>query len=122
MAGRISAQELLDGYDILFSAPLRLAHEAVLTAAAELEPDGWPSIPMVVKWAKCYDVNVAELAALCGILSFRLGNRTIFCDSRRAPAVVRRASPNRFSRKVLAAYGYYATAAAMIERDRAAVH
>mgnify|MGYP001243223221 CR=1 FL=1 len=65
---------------------------------------------------------VGELAALCGVLSYKIERKTIFCDSRRAPGHVRMTTPNQFSRKVLAAYGYYATAAAMIQRDRVAVH
>lgn len=112
-------QELLDGYDILFSPELRLAHEAVLTAAAELCEDRWPTIPMLVRWAKCYDVDVGQLAALCGTLSYKIGRKTVFCDSRRAPAHVRISDPVKFSRKVLAAYGFYATAADLIARDRA---
>lgn len=122
MAERISAQELLDGYDVLFSAQLRLAHEACLLWAAEMEPDGWPTIPTLWRFSRCYDVPVGELAALCGVLSYKVGRKTIFCDSRRVPAHVRMTSANRFSRKVLAAYGYYATAAEMIARDRAPAH
>lgn len=118
----ISSQELLDGYDILFSPELRLAHEACLIWSAEMEPDGWPSIPTLWRFARCYDVPVGELAALCGVLTYKIGRKTIFCDSRRAPEVVHRTSARNFSRKVLAAYGYYATAAAMIQRDRTAVH
>ena len=64
----ISSQELIEGYDILFSPELRLAHEAVLTASAELCDDGWPTPAMLVRFAKCYGVPLAELAGLCGIL------------------------------------------------------
>lgn len=62
------------------------------------------------------------MSALCGVLTYKIGRKTIFCDSRRSPGHVRMTDTARFSRKVLAAYGYYATAAAMIQRDRAAVH
>jgi hypothetical protein len=118
----MTSEELLDGYDILFSPELRLAHEAVLTYAAEMEPDGWPSIPTLWRFARCYDVPVGELAALCGVLTYKIGRKTIFCDSRRAPAVVHRTSARNFSRKVLAAYGFYNTAAALSLGEGARVH
>lgn len=122
MTRRIGAQELLDGYDILFSPELRLAHEACLLWSAEMEPDGWPSIPTLWRFAKCYGVDVGQLSALCGVLTYKIGRKTVFCDSRRSPGHVRMTDTARFGRKVLAAYGYYATAAAMIQRDRTAVH
>ena len=122
MTDRISAQELLEGYSILFSPELRLAHDAALLWAAEMEPDRWPSIPTLWRFSRCYGVDVGQLAALCGILSYKVGRKTIFCDSRRAPAVVHRTSARNFSRKVLAAYGYYVTASQLCARDRAVVH
>lgn len=88
----MTSEELLDGYDVLFPANLRLAHEAVLTAAAELSDDGWPTPAMIVKWARCYDVPVVELAGLCGILVSKIGRRTVFSDERRHPELVNRLS------------------------------
>lgn len=118
----ITGQELLDGYPVLFDSNTRLAHEAVLLWSREMEPDGWPSVPAIMRFSRCYGVDVGQLAALCGILSYPVGRKTVFCDSRREPAVVHRTAANKFSRKVLAAYGYYVTAATMVARDRAVVH
>jgi hypothetical protein len=118
----ISSQELIDGYDILFSTDLRLAHEALLTLAAETAPDGWPTIQMIVRFARCYDVPLAELAGLCGFLVYRLGRRTVFCDARRNPEHVHRTSASRFSRRALVAYGFFNTAAQMNSRGGSAVH
>ena len=118
----MTGQEIMQGYGVMFPAPLRLAHEAVLLWSREMEPDRWPSIPAIVRFSRCYGVDVGQLAALCGILSYKVGRKTIFCDSRREPAVVHRTTANKFSRKVLAAYGYYVTAATMVARDRAVVH
>lgn len=118
----IHAQELLDGYDILFDTNTRLAHEAVLLWAAENEPDGWPTPAAVRRFATCYGVDLDTLAGLCGILAVRRGNSHYYCDSRRRPELVNRMNTTRFSRRALVAYGYYVTAAAMIQRDRAAVH
>jgi hypothetical protein len=118
----MTGQELIDGYEVLFDADLRLAHEAVLTYAAEMEPDGWPSVPTLWRISRCYDVDVGQLSALCGVLTYKIGRKTVFCDSRRAPAHVRMTDTARFSRKVLAAYGFYATASELSARDRARVH
>jgi hypothetical protein len=118
----IGAQELLDGYDILFDANTRLAHEALLLWASENEADGWPTPASVHRFAKFYGVDLETLAGLCGILAVRHRNSHYYCDSRRRPELVNVMNSTRFSRRALVAYGYYATAAAMIQRDRAAVH
>lgn len=118
----MSDEDFLAAFDLLFSPQMRLAHEAVLRWADEMEPDGWPSIPTVLRFARCYDVPSGELAGLCGILSYRLGNRMVYCDATRTPAHVRMTPTGRFSRRVIAAYGYYVTAAQMAARDRAALH
>ena len=115
-------QELIEGYEVLFDANLRLAHEAVLTYAAEMEPDGWPSVPTLWRFSRCYNVDVGQLSALCGVLTYKIGRKTVFCDSRRVPAHVRITTPVKFSRKILAAYGFYATAAELSQRDGARVH
>lgn len=122
MADRISAQELLDGYDILFSAPLRLAHEAVLTAAAELEPDGWPTVPMLIRFAKCYGVPLEQLAGLCGVLVSKIGRRTVFSDARRHPGLVNRLNVAQWSHRALVCYGFYNNASLLLARDHAQLH
>lgn len=119
---RISSNELLDGYGILFDANTRLAHEAVMLWAAENEPDGWPTAAAVHRFARCYGVDLDTLAGLCGILAVKRGNGHYYCDSRRHPELVNRLSPTRFSRRALAAYGFYNTAAQMVQRSRAQVH
>jgi len=115
-------QDLIDGYDLLFSSELRLAHEALLTFAAGVSEDGWPTSAMIWRFARCYDVPLAGPAGLCGFLVYRLGNRTVFCDARRHPAHVHITSTDRFSRQSLVAYGFYNTAAAMSEGVGASVH
>jgi hypothetical protein len=118
----MDAQELLDGYDTLFDTNTRLAHEAVLLWASENEPDGWPTPATVLRFARFYGVVVGELAGLCGILPYRLGNRTVFCDARRHPAHVHITSADRFNRRALIAYGFYNTAATLSQAEGAAVH
>ena len=52
MTNRIGAQELLDGYEILFDAA-QACPWAVMVATAELSDDGWPTVPMLIRFAKC---------------------------------------------------------------------
>jgi hypothetical protein len=118
----MTSEELLDGYDVLFPAPLRLAHEAVLTLAAETELDGWPTPAMLVRFARCYGVPLVELAGLCGILVSRIGRRTVFSDARRTPELVNRLNVSQWSRRALVAYGFYNTAAALSLGEGARVH
>lgn len=89
MADRISAQELLDGYDILFDSNTRLAHEACLLWAQENEPDGWPTPATLWRFAKFYGVDVGQLSALCGVLTYKIGRKTVYCDSAGSPATSR---------------------------------
>lgn len=116
------AQELLDGYEILFDTNTRLAHEAVLLWAAENEPDGWPTPAAVRRFATCYGVDLDTLAGLCGILAVRRGNSHYYCDSRRRPELVNRMNTTRFSRRALVAYGFYNTASALSQAEGAAIH
>lgn len=122
MAGRISAQELLDGYEILFDTPLRLAHEAVMVAAAELSDDGWPTVPMLIRFAKCYGVPLEQLAGLCGILVSKIGRRTVFSDARRHPGLVNRLNVTMWSHRALVCYGFYNNASLLLARDQGTVH
>lgn len=115
-------QEILDGYELLFDTNLRLAHEALLHWSAENEPDCWPSPAAIVRFAACYSVPVPELAGLVGILTMKVGRKTVFCDARRNPELVNRNNASRFSRRALTAYGFYNVASAMSQRAGAAVH
>ena len=115
-------QEILDGYELLFDANLRLAHEALLLWSAENEPDCWPSPAAVVRFATCYNVPVPELAGLVGILTLKVGCKTVFCDARRNPELVNRNNAASFSRQSLVAYGFYNVASALSARDQGTVH
>lgn len=103
---------------------MNLAHDAVLAFAAECAPDRWPSVPTILRFAACYQVCARELAALCGILSYRLSprGRVVWVDAYRHPEHARLTSPQRPSRRLLSAYGCYVAAAALAARDRAGLH
>ncbi len=82
MVNTMSDADFLARFDVLFSPTMRLAHDVLLNWAGEMEPDGWPGIPAILRFARCYGVPSGELAALCGVLSYRLGNKTVYCDAR----------------------------------------
>ena len=113
-----------DNAHLVLSPEIVLAHEALLKWASEFEPDAWPSIRSIIRFARCYEVNAQELAAMCGIVSYRMTTRgkIVWCDGQRFPELVRRTSPDRLSRRVLRAYGWFCAVAALVERDRAQVH
>ena len=94
---------------LVFPPVLMLAHEALLKWSAECEPDAWPTVRSVIRFAKCYEVNAQELAAMCGIVSYRLTRRgkIVWSDGQRFPELVRRTNPGRLSSNVLRAYGWF---------------
>lgn len=115
---------LVAAIPVVFGDRMNLAHDAVLAFAAECEPDRWPSVPTILRFAACYQVCARELAALCGILSYRLSprGRVVYVDAYRHPELARRTSPDRLPRRLLSAYGCYVAAAALAARDRAGPH
>ena len=52
----------------------------------------------------------------------KIGNKTVFSDSRRCPELVNRTNSTNWSRRALTAYGFYVTAATMTARDQGMVH
>lgn len=115
---------LVAGLPLVFGRRMALAHEALLRFAGECEPDRWPSVKSAIRFAAAHEVDAQVLAALVGIVSYRLspGGKLIFADAQRAPELVRRTSPGRLPGKVLAAYGLYVAAATQAERARAHLH
>jgi len=118
-------RRIVDTAPAILPPALWLAHEALLLWAAECEPDAWPTVPAVIRFARAYEVDPQELGAMVGIVSFRLTprGRVVWCDSQRFPELVRRTNPGRLTRAVQRGYGYFCAVAALVERDRAtAVH
>jgi hypothetical protein len=115
---------LVAGLPLVFGRRIALAHEALLRFAGECEPDRWPSVKSTIRFAAAHEVDAQVLAALVGIVSYRLSpkGKLIFADAQRAPELVRRTSPGRLPGKVLAAYGLYVAAATQAERARAHLH
>lgn len=116
---------IFDGYAVLFDERLRCAHIALLQFA-ELDPDrecgGWPTPKMVQRFARFYDVDMATLGGLVGVIPFRHGRRTAWADMARDPRLIAAYGEERFSRRALAAFGFFRSACAVLERERAALH
>lgn len=114
--------QVLSGYHVIFSRQMRLAHEALLLWAEEMEPDAWPTVPTILRFARFYDVNPGELAALVGIIKIRADGVTRYIDTYRQPENVKSVTVPKTHRRNIVAYGYYVTAAELAARDRAVLH
>lgn len=57
-----------DAYPAMFDERTRAAHIATLAFARATEPTGWPTIPMVRKFAKLFAVPASELGAFFGLM------------------------------------------------------
>jgi len=79
---RPSAQEVVDGYDVLFTPLMRAAHRACFEKARLTREDGWPALADVLAFAKLFEVSAAELGAFFGYLSYQDGGRAVWVDVR----------------------------------------
>lgn len=115
-------EDFLGHYDTLFSPKMQLAHQALLLWAEEMEPDAWPTVPTILRFARFYDVNPGELAALVGIIRIRVDGVTRYIDTYRQTEHVKSVKVPKTHRRNIVAYGFYVTAAELAARDRAALH
>lgn len=117
-------REIVLGAPVIFGDRMNAAHEALLQYAADFIPDRWPDVPTILRFGAAYQVDARELAALCGILSYRRspGGRLIWVDAYRHPEVARRTSPSRLAPRLLSAYGCYVAAASLTARARGQMH
>lgn len=118
-------ERIFDGYTILFDERLRCAHIALLQFA-EADPDGecggWPTPKMVQRFARFYDVDMATLGGLVSVIPFRHGRRTAWANMARDPQLIAAYDEERFTRRALAAFGFFWSACAVLERECAALH
>lgn len=113
-------RRIVSGAPLVLGRRMMLAHEALLRFAGECIEDGWPDVRSCIRFAAAYRVDAQELAAMCGIVSYRLTPRgkLVWCDGWRHPDHVRMTSPAKLSRGVLRGYGYYVAAATLAGRAR----
>ena len=117
-----SDARIVEGYHVLLSDDLRLAHSAVLEYANAHNDDFWPTGRDVIRFARFYRVSRPALGGLVGLLSYRLGRRTLWVDAARAPAVARRVGMEMFARDAMVSFGIFCAAAATLDRESATLH
>ncbi len=97
---------IVEGYHVLLSENLRLAHAAILEYA-NANNDG---------------VKRTALGGLVGLLPYRIGRRTVWVDAARVPDLARRVGLETFPRDALVSFGIFCAAADTLARETATLH
>mgnify|MGYP000002790097 CR=1 FL=1 len=113
---------IVEGYHVLLSENLRLAHAAVMEYANAHNDDFWPKARDVIRFARFYGVKQTALGGLVGLLPYRIGRRTVWVDAARVPDLARRVGMETFARDALVSFGIFCAAADMLAREAATVH
>ena len=113
---------IVDGYHVLLSENLRLAHSAILAHANIHNDDGWPKGRDVIRFARFYGVTQTALGGLVGLLPHRIGRRTVWVDAARVPTLARRVGLETFPRDALVSFGIFCAAVDTLDRESATVH
>jgi hypothetical protein len=80
-----SPEAFLNGYLALFDDRTRAAHLAALVDAQCNEPSRWPTVAIVQKIARLFDVPATELGAFFGLMHQSNGKREVWVDVVRSP-------------------------------------
>lgn len=102
---RPSAEDVVGGYELLFSPLMRAAHRACFEKAALTRRDRWPSIGDCLDFARLFGVSPAELAAFFGYLSRVERGQTIWVDALRG-GVSSAVARQRVTRGQAVAFGF----------------
>lgn len=113
---------IVEGYHVLLSANLRLAHAALMEYANAHNDDFWPRGRDVIRFARFYDVKQTALGGLVGLLPYRIGRRTVWVDAARVPDLARRVGLETFPRAALVSFGIFCAAADTLAREAATLH
>ena len=113
---------IVEGYHVLLSENLRLAHAAILEFANANNDDFWPKGRDVIRFARFYRVSRSALGGLVGLLPYKVGRRTVWVDAARVPDIARRVGMDTFARDALVSFGIFCAAADTLEREAATVH
>ena len=101
----LSPESFRNGYLALFDDRTRDAHLAALIDARCNEPSKWPTVAIVRKIARLFEVPAAELGAFFGLLCQSDGKREVWVDVVRSPHAVELVSLEALSRGQLRALG-----------------
>ncbi len=113
---------IVEGYHVLLSENLRLAHAAMMEFAYANNDDFWPKGRDVIRFAKFYGVKQTALGGLVGLLPYRIGRRTVWVDAARVPDIARRVGLETFPRDALVSFGIFCAAADTLARETATLH
>ncbi len=81
--GALTADDIVEGYEVLFDPLMRAAHRACFERASLTRPDRWPTVSDCLAFAKLFGVDAAELAAFFGYLCWGERGRTVWVDALR---------------------------------------
>lgn len=73
-----------DAYRLMFDEKMRTAHTVALSTAIVTEKDRWPSVELVDRVSRIYDVAVDELGAFFGLIRLPT-QRSFWIDVWRSP-------------------------------------
>lgn len=112
----VSAELIVDNYDVIFDEPMRAAHRGVMEFVTATRPDRWPTPAIVSVFAGLYRVSAAELGAFFGLLSYSEGGRVIWVDAVRGPTHPGVAQ-SRTTREQAIAFGFHHAFAEVSARE-----
>ncbi|WP_321326990.1 hypothetical protein [uncultured Parasphingorhabdus sp.] len=100
-----SREAIANGYAARFDDRTRAAHLATLIHARAIEQSGWPTVPMIRKFARLFEIPMAELGAFFGQICRMEQGRELWVDVlRNAPGT---ADAQRFmTRRQSEAFGF----------------
>lgn len=101
----LSPESFRNGYLALFDDRTRDAHLAALIDARLNEPSRWPTVGIVRKIARLFEVPAAELGAFFGLLCQAGGKGEVWVDIIRSPDTAELVSVEDLSHEQLRALG-----------------
>ena len=113
-----TAEQIVDGYEVLFDPLMRAAQRACFEKALLTREGGRPTPADALAFAKLFGVDGAELAAFFGHLAWTEGSRTIWVDGL-AGEVSTWLARQRSTRRQSIAFGFQS---AVFHTTRSAVH
>lgn len=76
----LSPEIARNGYLALFDERTRAAHTATLLFARATEPSRWPTVPMVRRFARLFEVPAVELGAWFGLMCRTVRGEELWVD------------------------------------------
>ena len=98
-------EQVGNGYAALFDDRTRAAHLAALIDARCNEPSRWPTVPIVRKIARLFEVPAAELGAFFGLLGQPGAKGEVWVDVVRSPGTAELVSVEHLSLRQIVAFG-----------------